>query len=131
MSFRRGSSATVTPERSHHPGLDPGSSFSDALAMRGTKQGGWVYIMANRYRGTLYVGVTSDLSARVHQHRTGTGSDFCAKYGLAHLVWAERCEDIVSCIEQEKRIKRWRRQWKFDLIERGNPEWRDLLDTLP
>ncbi|WP_188447867.1 GIY-YIG nuclease family protein [Sphingomonas psychrolutea] len=94
------------------------------------RQGGWVYIMTDRYRGTMYVGVTAHLAARVHQHRSGDGSDFCARYGLVRLVWAERGDDIVSCIEQEKRLKRWRRQWKFELIERGNPDWRDLFDLL-
>jgi putative endonuclease len=93
-------------------------------------QGGWVYIMANRYRGTMYVGVTSDLAARIYQHRPGDGSDFCARYGLTRLVWAERGDDILSCIAHEKRLKRWRRQWKFELIERANPEWRDLFDLL-
>ncbi len=87
-------------------------------------------MMADRYRGTIYVGVTSDLPSRIHQHRSGTGSDFCARYGLLLLVWAERGENIVQCIEQEKRIKRWRRQWKFDLIEMGNPEWRDVFELL-
>ena len=96
--------------------------------MDGEGKGGWVYMMANRYRGTIYVGVTADLLARVHQHRTGTGSDFCARYGLVHLVWAERGEDIGACIAQEKRVKRWRRAWKFELIERDNPDWRDLCD---
>ena len=98
--------------------------------MWGKRQGGWVYIMADRYRGTMYVGVTSDLLSRIHQHRTGTGSEFCAKYGLSRLVWAEQSEDIANCIAQEKRIKRWLRRWKFDLIERGNPEWCDLFDQL-
>ncbi|WP_066702723.1 GIY-YIG nuclease family protein [Sphingobium amiense] len=93
-------------------------------------QGGWVYIMADRYRGTMYVGVTADIAARIYQHRSGAGSDFCARYGLRRLVWAERGEDIRACIEQEKRVKRWRREWKFDLIERVNPEWRDLSETL-
>jgi len=93
-------------------------------------KGGWVYIMADRYRGTLYVGVTASLSARVHQHRTGTGSDFCARYGLSHLVWAERGDDISTCIEHEKRLKRWRRDWKIALIEQANPDWQDLSDTL-
>jgi putative endonuclease len=92
--------------------------------------GGWVYIMANRYRGTLYVGVTAHLAARVHQHRTGEGSDFCARYGLTGLVWAEAGEDVLACIDQEKRIKRWRRDWKFALVERVNPEWRDLYGDL-
>lgn len=94
------------------------------------EQGGWVYIMADRYRGTMYVGVTADIAARIHQHRSGAGSDFCARYGLRRLVWAERGQDIRACIEQEKRVKRWRRDWKFGLIKRANPEWRDLFETL-
>ncbi len=98
--------------------------------MERERQGGWVYIMADRYRGTIYVGVTSHLAARVHQHRSGDGSDFCARYGLVRLVWAEQGNDIATCIAHEKRLKRWRRQWKFDLIERGNPNWRDLFDAL-
>ena len=93
-------------------------------------KGGWVYIMADRYRGTLYVGVTTDLAARIHQHRSGTGSDFCARYGLHRLVWAERGDDIANCIDHEKRLKRWRRPWKFALVEQGNPDWHDLFDTL-
>jgi putative endonuclease len=94
------------------------------------RRGGWVYIMADRYRGTMYVGVTSDLPARIHQHRNGTGSDFCARYGLHRLVWAERGDSIEDCIAHEKRIKRWRREWKFALVERDNPEWNDLFDLL-
>jgi len=81
------------------------------------QHGGWVYIMANRYRGTIYIGVTASLSRRVIQHRDGTGSDFCAQYGLNRLVWAERGETIADCIAHEKRLKRWRREWKFALIE--------------
>ena len=100
------------------------------LVMDHERQGGWVYIMADRYRGTMYDGVTADLAARIHQHRTGEGSDFCACYGLNRLVWAERGEDMLSCITHEKRLKRWRREWKFDLIERSNPEWCDLLGDL-
>jgi putative endonuclease len=92
--------------------------------------GGWVYIMANRYRGTMYVGVTASLPQRIFQHRHGTGSDFCARHGLHRLVWAERGEAILDCIAHEKRIKRWRRQWKFDLVEKANPEWNDLYDLL-
>ena len=90
--------------------------------------GGWVYIMADRYRDTMYVGVTSDLSARITQHRTGSGSDFCKRYGLTRLVWAERGDRIEDCIAHEKRIKRWRRQWKFNLVERANPDWNDLFE---
>ena len=62
------------------------------------RQGGWVYIMANRYRGAMYTGVTADLAARIRQHKTGAGSDFCARHGLARLVWAERGDDIMMCI---------------------------------
>jgi putative endonuclease len=94
------------------------------------RPGGWVYIMADRYRGAMYVGVTADLAKRVFQHRQATGSDFCARYGLKILVWAERAETIEACIAHEKRLKRWRREWKFELIERVNPEWYDLFDTL-
>ncbi len=94
------------------------------------RKGGWVYIMADRYRGTMYIGVTADLLARILQHRTGEGSDFCARYGLIRLVWAERGDDIASCIAHEKRLKRWHREWKFELIERSNPNWQDLFDRL-
>ena len=86
--------------------------------------------MADRYRGAMYVGVTADLATRVFQHRQGTGSDFCVRYGLRNLVWAERGESIEECIAHEKRVKRWRREWKFELIERANPDWADLFDTL-
>jgi putative endonuclease len=90
------------------------------------RHGGWVYIMADRYRGTIYVGVTSNLASRIHQNRTGDGSDFCRRYDLKSLVWAEFSPDILDCIAHEKRLKRWRREWKFSLIENANPEWRDL-----
>ncbi|WP_375381926.1 GIY-YIG nuclease family protein [uncultured Sphingomonas sp.] len=92
--------------------------------------GGWVYIMANRYRGTMYVGVTADLARRVEQHRCGAGSTFCRKYGLIRLVWAERCDTLENGIAHEKRLKRWRREWKFELIEKDNRDWRDLGSAL-
>ena len=94
------------------------------------KRGGWVYIMAGHYRGTMYVGVTSNLPARIYQHRQGIGSDYCAKRDLRCLVWAERGDTIEGCIAHEKRVKRWRRMWKFALIERSNPDWQDLFETL-
>jgi putative endonuclease len=93
-------------------------------------KGGWVYIMADRYRGTLYVGVTADLPARIFQHRSGGGSDFCHRYGLRRLVWAEWSETIDACIAHEKRLKKWRRDWKLELIEKANPDFIDLFDTL-
>jgi putative endonuclease len=94
------------------------------------RQGGWVYMMADRYRGAMYVGVTAHLAQRIHQHKSGDGSDFCARYGLDCLVWSERGDDISECIAHEKRIKRWHREWKFALIEQANPDWRDLFDTI-
>ncbi len=86
--------------------------------------------MADRDRGTMYVCVTSHIAARLDQHRSETGSDFCARYGLKRLVWAERGDRIEACIAHEKRLKRWRRKFKFELIERGNPEWMDLYKAL-
>ncbi|APE29092.1 GIY-YIG nuclease family protein [Aurantiacibacter gangjinensis] len=91
-------------------------------------KGGWVYIMANRYRGGMYVGVTSDLQARILQHRNGEGSQHVADSGKTQLVYAERHEDIETAIVREKRLKRWRREWKFALIEESNPDWRDLWE---
>lgn len=70
------------------------------------RRGGWVYIMANRNRGALYVGVTAHLAARVHQHRSGQGSDHCHLYGLTRLVWADHSDNIIACVEHEKRLKR-------------------------
>ena len=92
-------------------------------------KGGWVYIMANRYRGGMYVGVTADLTARVYQHRIGEGSDHVAQTGKTLLVYAERHEVIEVAIAREKLIKKWRREWKLALIEAENPEWKDLWNV--
>lgn len=89
-------------------------------------KGGWVYIMANRYRGGVYVGVTSDIDRRVYQHREGVGSRHVRDFKKHRLVYAERHEEIEPAIACEKLLKRWKRQWKFALIEAANPEWRDL-----
>lgn len=91
--------------------------------------GGWVYIMANRYRGGIYVGVTSDLVRRVYQHREGTGSKHVADFHKTRLVYAERHEEILSAIAREKLVKKWHRDWKFSLIEADNPDWLDLWDV--
>ncbi|RIV91466.1 GIY-YIG nuclease family protein [Aurantiacibacter xanthus] len=93
------------------------------------EKGGWVYIMANRYRGGMYVGVSADLIRRVHRHRTGEGSAHVAERDKTMLVYAERHEEIEQAIVREKRIKRWRREWKFALIEEENPDWRDLWEV--
>ena len=93
---------------------------------RGT--GGWVYILASCRNGTLYTGVTSDLVARVSEHRQGLTPGFASRYGCGCLVWHERHETIESAIRREKSIKRYRRAWKLNLIEALNPDWDDLLD---
>jgi putative endonuclease len=93
-------------------------------------RGGWVYIMTDRYRGTLYTGVTSDLAARVHAHREGRGSRFCKRYGLTRLVYAEEAPTIVEAIAREKAMKKWNRAWKIELIEQVNPDWVDLFEMI-
>jgi putative endonuclease len=92
--------------------------------------GGWVYILANRYRGAMYVGVTAQLNRRIYEHRTGNGSQYAKERGALRLVWAGHLPSMVDAIIHEKRIKRWLRPWKFALIEEGNPDWRDLYDEL-
>jgi putative endonuclease len=85
-----------------------------------------VYILASKRNGTLYIGVTSDLLGRVWQHRAGTFDGFTRQYGVHQLVYAEFHETMAEAILREKRMKRWRRAWKLELIERDNPGWRDL-----
>ena len=89
-----------------------------------------VYIMASRRNGTLYVGVTNNIPVRAHQHRTGSGGEFTRKYGVTRLVWYEFHSDVNEAILREKRIKKWERKWKLELIENFNPEWADLYDVL-
>lgn len=98
--------------------------------MEREQRGCWVYIMTNRYRGTIYVGSTTDLAARIAQHRAGKGSEFCARHGLTRLVWAERLDTIVDAKHHEQRVKRWDRDWKIALIEKSNPDWHDLFDQI-
>jgi len=92
--------------------------------------GGWVYIMTNKPHGTLYTGVTANLTARIHQHRQGTGSEFCRKWGLTRLVYVERHERIEDAIVREKRIKSWKRAWRLRLIRELNPRWEDLFERI-
>jgi len=93
-------------------------------------KGGWVYIVTNRALGALYTGVTNDIARRAWEHRQRMGSGFTARYGIDRLVYMERHEDIEAAIKHETRIKHWRRSWKLDLIEMGNPGWEDLFDWL-
>jgi len=89
-----------------------------------------VYILASKRNGTLYTGVTSDLPSRVQQHKQGTYSGFTKQYHVTMLVWFEQHDTMETAITQEKRIKRWLRKWKLELIEKDNPEWRDLYEDL-
>jgi putative endonuclease len=90
----------------------------------------WVYIMTNRRNGTLYIGVTASLAARVWQHKTGSEPSFTRRYGLSQLVYAERHEEMIRAIQREKTMKHWPRAWKIAAIEGLNPEWTDLSGSL-
>ena len=89
-----------------------------------------VYMMASRKHGTLYIGVTSDLKNRVAQHREGRIAGFTEQYGVKRLVWFERHDSIVTAIRRETSLKKYRREWKINLIERDNPNWEDLFPGL-
>lgn len=89
-----------------------------------------VYILTSRRNGTLCVGVTSDLARRVFEHRSGAVPGFTRSYGVHRLVFAEFHDTMMDAIACEKRIKKWRRAWQLDLIERCNPQWQDLYDDL-
>jgi len=90
----------------------------------------YVCILASRRNGTLYIGVTNSLQKRLEEHRRGTGSSFVKTYGVYRLVYVEVFERADEAIAREKQLKRWKRDWKIDLIERENLEWRDLSDLL-
>ena len=89
-----------------------------------------VYILASKRNGTLYVGVTSDLPKRVWEHRGGLIPGFTKIYGIKTLVYYETFEDVNEAIHREKRLKKYKREWKINLIQRNNVEWRDLAGTL-
>ncbi len=86
----------------------------------------WVYILASKRNGTLYIGVTNNIERRVFEHKSGLNEGFTKKYGVKQLVYFEEFNDINIAIRKEKRMKKWNRKWKLDLIESENPEWKDL-----
>ena len=88
----------------------------------------YVYILASKRNGTLYIGVTNDLIRRVYEHKNNLVDGFTKKYNVHSLVYYDQCDDIESAIIQEKRLKKWNRKWKLELIERENPQWRDLYE---
>ena len=90
----------------------------------------YVYLLASRRHGTLYIGITNDLLRRVHEHKTKLVPGFSARYDSNRLVYFETYDDPETAIAREKQLKRWRRDWKIVLIERANPDWHDLSSTL-
>ena len=90
-------------------------------------KGGYVYIITNYQKTTLYIGVTSNLYIRIYQHREGHGSQFTSHYQCKYLVYYEFLPTIMDAIQREKRLKKWNRAWKDELITKFNPEWKDLF----
>jgi len=90
----------------------------------------YVYILTNRPNGILYIGITNNLTRRLFEHRQGTASRFTRRYNCTRLVWYEAHTDVTEAILREKRLKKWRRAWKIDLIEEINPCWQDLNSTV-
>ncbi len=90
----------------------------------------FVYILASKKNGTLYIGVTSDLLGRVWQHKNKVVDGFTKKYDVNYLVYYEQTEDVWSALAREKQLKNWKRQWKIELIEKENPGWVDLYDDM-
>ena len=91
---------------------------------------GYVYILASDKNGTLYIGVTSDLAKRIYEHKNHTFKGFTQKYNIEKLVHYEIFDDIYDAIKREKTLKEWKRNWKKDLIEKNNPEWKDLYEEI-
>jgi putative endonuclease len=89
-----------------------------------------VYILASRPRGATFIGVTGDIEHRLQQHRSGEGSAYVRKWSIYTLVYLEEYKYVNDAIAREKQLKKWRKAWKFDLIEKANPNWVDIFDTL-
>ncbi len=89
-----------------------------------------VYILASKYNGTLYIGVTSNLVKRIWQHKSNLVEGFTHKYSVHLLVYFEQYDSIVDAIKREKQMKKWQRSWKIKLIEKSNPQWRDLYSEI-
>ena len=90
----------------------------------------YVYILASKKNGVLYIGVTNDLIRRIYEHKNNLVDGFTKKYFVHRLVYFEQTPDVISAITREKQIKKWLRRWKIELIEKDNPQWNDLFDSL-
>lgn len=91
----------------------------------------YLYILSNKYNGTLYIGVTNDLERRMFEHKNKLIEGFTKKYSLYRLVYFETFQYVNDAIKREKNMKKWKRQWKIDLIEKENPNWSDLSKDWP
>ena len=89
-----------------------------------------VYMLASKHNGTLYIGVTSNLPTRIWQHKNDHVEGFTKKYQVHNLVYFEVHEEMQAAIQREKQLKKWRRQWKIELIEKNNPDWKDLYNDI-
>jgi putative endonuclease len=103
-----------------------GKAFGEAAM----SQTFYVYILASRYRGTLYIGISNDIARRVGEHKSGAVKAFTQRYKVNRLVYFEAYGSILEARARERALKRWRREWKFDLIEKLNPDWHDLTPQL-
>ena len=90
----------------------------------------YVYILASRRDGAIYVGITNDLARRVYEHRIKAVPGFTAKYNITQLVWFEVYDDPISAISRERELKKWKRAWKIQLIEKDNPNWNDVYESI-
>ncbi|NGZ89806.1 GIY-YIG nuclease family protein [Psychroflexus maritimus] len=95
--------------------------------MKRTHHTYYVYILCNKPKGVLYIGVTAGIHGRLERHKLGEGSKFTKKYNVTHLVYYEEFQYIIDAIAREKKLKKWKRAWKIALIEEENPEWKDLI----
>ena len=124
MSRRTGSSAFADDDAEKISRLDQVAQCSESCGMR--PRHFYVYILASKIGGTLYIGVTNDLIRRVAEHRLKLVESFTEKYDVARLVYYEQFDDAENAIKREKRLKKWNRAWKIRLIEGNNPNWEDL-----
>jgi putative endonuclease len=115
---------SILPLNSSLPGLTRQSMLPSRMRYF------WVYILASRPRGTLYIGVTNDLVRRVFEHREGLVEGFTKEHGVKQLVYYEQHSTAEQAIQREKNIKHWPRAWKIDLVCSMNPDWRDLYDDI-
>jgi putative endonuclease len=90
----------------------------------------FVYIIASRKDGAIYIGVSNDIVRRIFEHRNKVVPGFASKYNITRLVWFEMYDDAISAISREKQLKKWKRSWKIQLIEAENPQWNDLYDSI-